>query len=98
MNTTVVFTRRAKAQIRTITRDLAGRSPQGLQRFLDAVDVRSEQLAQFPESGRVWREDVRRLLLLRAPYSLFSIFDDTQNVVTIIACYHDQSDPANWRF
>ena len=97
MSATVVFSRRVKTQIRTITRDLKGRSPQAARDFVDALDAKTKQLAEFPKSSQAWEDDVRRMLLGRVPYSLFSIFDATRGVVTIIACYHDRSDPGSWR-
>jgi len=98
MSAKIVFSRRAKAQIQNLAGDLADQSSQAAREFLDALDIKAEQLAQFPESGQVWEDDVRRMLLRRVPYSVFSIFDDTRGVVTIIACYHDKSDPTSWRF
>ncbi len=98
MSATVLFLRRAEKQIEDITQELAERSSNSVRDFWDAVDVKVEQLAQFPESGVMWADDVRRLVLRRAPYSLFSVFDAARNTVTIIACYHDRSDPTSWRF
>ena len=98
MSATVVFSRRVKTQLRTITRDLKARSPTAARDFVDALDAKMQQLAEFPESSQAWEDDVRRMLLGRVSYSLFSVFDTTSNIVTIIACYHDQSDPESWRY
>jgi len=97
MSAKIVFSRRAKAQIQNLA-GVANQSPKAAREFLDALDVKAEQLAQFPESGQVWEDDVRRMLLRRVPYSVFSIFDDKRGVVTIIACYHDKSDPQGWSY
>ena len=98
MSAFVAFSARAEKQIENITLDLAERSPNAAREFVNAVDSKVEQLAQFPESGAIYEDDVRRLLLLRSPFSLFTVFDAAQNTVTILGCFHDRSDPQSWRY
>ncbi|RYX84169.1 type II toxin-antitoxin system RelE/ParE family toxin [bacterium] len=85
-------------QVENIALNLAEQSRNAALEFVKAVDVKVAQLEQFPESGVIYEDDVRRLLLRPAPFSLFYIFDDSQNTATIIACFHDRSGPGNWRF
>jgi len=96
MSAFVAFSARAEKQIENIALDLADHSSKLAREFVNAVDAKIEQLAQFPESGAVYEDEVRRLLLLRSPFSLFTIFDALQNAVTIIGCFHDRSDPQSW--
>jgi len=97
MNASVNLTSRAQNHIDAIDSEIETRSPRRADEFLNVVNTKIEQLAQFPKSGAVHRGNIRRLLLLRFPYSLFYTFDATQNAVTIIACFHDRSDPRTWR-
>lgn len=97
MSASVVFSARAEKQVENIALNLAEQSRKAALEFVKAVDGKVAQLEQFPESGVIYEDDVRRLLLRPTPFSLFYIFDDAQNTATIIACFHDRSDPGNWR-
>jgi plasmid stabilization system protein ParE len=97
MSASVVFSARAEKQVESIALNLADQSRKVAREFVKAVDVKVEQLAQFPESGVVYEEEVRRLFLRPQPFSLFYVFDDLQNTVTIVACFHHRSDPGSWR-
>lgn len=94
MNASIIISPHAQD---TIDSEIEERSPQRADEFLSVVNAKIEQLAQFPESGSVHRGQIRRLLLLRFPYSLFTVFDASQNTVTILACFPDRSDPRTWR-
>lgn len=97
MSAFVIISPRAQQQINDIDSDIQSRSPQRADEFLSVVNTKIEQLAQFPESGSIHRGNIRRLLLLRFPYSLFSVFDASRNTVTLLACFPDRSNPQTWR-
>lgn len=98
MNAAVIFSMRADKHVQNIALQLAERSRRTAREFLNDVRSRVEQLAQFPESGHVYDDDVRRVFARGGSYSLLYEFDDTQNIVTILACFDNRSDSANWRF
>ncbi len=75
MSAFVIISPRAQQQINDIDSDIQSRSPQRADEFLSVVNAKIEQLAQCPESGSIHRGQIRRLLLLRFPYSLFTVFD-----------------------
>jgi len=96
MNASVSITLRAQNHIDAIDSEISALSPQRADEFLRVLNEKIEQLAAFPESGVMHRGYIRRLLLLRFPYSLFYVFDAEQNSVTIIAVFSDRSDPRTW--
>ena len=96
MSAFVIISPRAQKQIEDIDSEIQSRSQERADEFLEVLNAKVEQLCQFPQSGAVHRGKVRRLLLLRFPYSLFYVFNDAQNTVSIISCFHDQSDPETW--
>ena len=75
MSAFVIISPRAQQQIDAIDSAIQSRLPGRADEFLSVVNAKIEQLAQFPESGSVHRGNIRRLLLLRFPFSLFTIFD-----------------------
>jgi len=98
MNAAVAFSAMAEKQVENIALNLADRSRKAAREFLNEVDARALQLAQFPESGAVYDDEVRRVFVRGATYSLIYEFDDAQMIVTILGCFHNKSDPMSWRF
>jgi plasmid stabilization system protein ParE len=97
MNATIVISPRAAQQIDAVDSEIAANSPQRADEFLRVLNARIEQLSLFPESGLVYRDNIRRLLLLHFPFSLFYTFDTNRRIVAIIALFPDRSDPRTWR-
>ena len=98
MNATVVISVRADKHLSNIAQTLADRSRRSAREFLNEVEARIEQLAEFPESGAVYDEEVRRVFVRGGLYSLLYLFEDTQNVVTVVGCFDNRSDEASWSY
>jgi len=62
--------------------------------FIEAVDKAVEQIAQFPESGRIVRGEIRRILTRRFPYGLLYIAGDEE--IVALGCFHLRRDPRVW--
>jgi len=63
--------------------------------FLRAVEAAVESISRRPDSWPLVRENVRRRLLRRFPYSLIYRVDPGR--VVVVACFHARRDPARWR-
>ena len=63
-------------------------------KFIESVDGALEQIAQFPESGRLVRGEIRRILTRRFPYGLLYIVGDGE--VVVLGCFHLRRDPSVW--
>ena len=63
--------------------------------FLDEVDIAIGQLLTHPESGAVYEEGTRRIVLNRFPFSLVYWLLD-QHIV-ILAVMHQSRKPGYWR-
>lgn len=62
--------------------------------FLSEVRKALADIEEFPERYPVVRNDVRRRLLNRFPYSILFLTEPKETV--IIACFHGRRDPKRW--
>lgn len=69
------------------------------QAFLDKVDERIEDLAQFPLSCAIAFRDVRKARLSGFAYVLLYAVREEQGepYIVVLACVHERSDPQTWR-
>ncbi len=63
--------------------------------FLTAVERCTERVAATPSLFATVHRNVRRALLVRFPYAVFFVVDES--VVTILAVLHVRRDPDLWR-
>lgn len=65
--------------------------------FLDEVQVGLDRLALHPRAGREVLRGIRRLLIVRFPYSLIYVLgDDGHDEVLILAVAHQKRYPRYW--
>jgi plasmid stabilization system protein ParE len=63
--------------------------------FLEAVDKMVNAIAENPERFSAVRNDLRRAVLRRFPYSIF--YRIVSGRVVVIACFHGKRNPRVWR-
>jgi len=92
----VIFSQAARQEL-IAAQDWYERESPGLaQRFRDALDVVIEQIIAHPRQFQVVHKSVRRALLRRFPYALMFVIESDDSV-TVIACFHGSRDPAQWQ-
>jgi len=90
----VEFRAEARAEIDEAFAWVEARSPGLGSDFLRAVEAAVESISRRPDAWPLIRENLRRRLLRRFPYSLIYRVD-AQRVV-VIACFHARRDPVRW--
>ncbi len=64
--------------------------------FRAAVEAVVERIAANPDQFPIIYKNIRRALLRRFPYALMFI-TETDNSLTVIACFHGSRDPMRWQ-
>ncbi len=92
----VIFTPAARADL-VDARDWYEHEAPDLGRiFLSAVDVVIERIRSNPRQFPVVHKSVRRALLRRFPYALMFVIE-SDDALTVIACFHGSRDPIRWQ-
>ena len=92
----VIFTPRARTEL-IDAQDWYENEARGLgRRFRAAVDVVIERMSANPRQFPVVYKSIRRALLRRFPYALMFVVE-TDDTLTVIACFHGSRDPARWQ-
>jgi toxin ParE1/3/4 len=63
--------------------------------FLAAIDAAIERMWSNPQQFPVIHKTIRRALLRRLPYALMFVVE-SDDALTIIACFHGSRDPIRW--
>jgi plasmid stabilization system protein ParE len=92
----VIFTPAARAEL-VDAQDWYENEVPGLgRRFRAAVDAVVQSMSLNPRQFPVVYKSIRRALLRRFPYALMFVVE-TDETLTVIACFHGSRDPAHWR-
>ena len=92
----VIFTPAARAEL-VDAQDWYENEVPGLgRRFRAAVDAVVQSMSFNPRQFPVVYKSIRRALLRRFPYALMFVVE-TDETVTVIACFHGSRDPAHWQ-
>jgi plasmid stabilization system protein ParE len=92
----VIFTPAARWELIEAHNWYENKSPGLGRRFMAAVDAEVERVGANPlEFPAVYRT-IRRALLRRFPYALMYVVE-SDNRVTVIACFHGSRDPVHWQ-
>jgi hypothetical protein len=65
-------------------------------RFRAAGGVAIERMSASPRQFPILYTSIRRALLRRFPYALMFVIE-TDETLTVIACFHASRDPKRWR-
>jgi plasmid stabilization system protein ParE len=86
----VVYSERARQDIADIYDSIAPHNPDAAQRVEDKIRTTCEGLADFPYASAATDEpNVRRVPLVRFPYTVFYRVDDARGIVEIARVIHD---------
>ena len=92
----VIFTPTARAELIN-AQDWYESEVSGLgRRFRAAVDAVVQSMSANPRQFPVVYKSIRRALLRRFPYALMFVIE-TDETLTVIACFHGSRDPAHWQ-
>ncbi len=92
----IIFTQAARAELLE-AQDWYEKEVPGLgRRFRFAIDSVVERMICNPRQFPVIHKNVHRALLRRFPYALLFVIDSDQTL-TVIACFHGSRDPARWQ-
>ena len=92
----VIFTTPARAEL-IDAQDWYENEVPGLgRRFRAVVDAVIERMSANPRQFPVIYKNVRRALLSSFPYALMFVLE-TDETLTVIACFHGSRDPAHWQ-
>lgn len=64
-------------------------------RFVQAVEISAQALAQFPEAMQVLEAEIRRWPVKGFPHGVLYRIEDER--IVILAVFHPRRDPALWR-
>jgi toxin ParE1/3/4 len=85
----VVFARRAQRDIGDIYDDIAQHNPSAAQRVEDIIRIRCQRLADFPyATPPTDAPNVRRLPLVRYPYTIYYRIDAEHGLIEIARVIH----------
>lgn len=85
----VVYAERARDDIADIYDNIARHNPDAAQRVEDLIRATCEALADFPYASVTTDEpDVRRIPLVRFPYTIFYRVDADRDVVEVARVFH----------
>jgi plasmid stabilization system protein ParE len=65
--------------------------------FIRAVDTGLSNIGRNPLAYPVIYKQVRQILIRRFPYRILYVFDQNQNLITAIACFHSKRNPKSWK-
>jgi plasmid stabilization system protein ParE len=92
----VIFTPAARAELIDAQDWYENEAPGLGRRFRAAVDVVIERMNINPRQFPVVYKSIRRALLRRFPYALMFVIESDETL-TVIACFHGSRDPAHWQ-
>ena len=93
---TVIFTPAARQEF-IDAQDWYERESPGLgSRFRAAAAAVVERIIANPRLFQVVHKNIRRALFRRFPYALMFVIESDDNV-TVIACFHSSRDPMQWQ-
>ena len=91
----VIFTLAARAELMD-AQDWYESEASGLgRRFRAEVDAVVRRMSATPYQFPVIHKSVRRALLRRFPYALMFVIESDETL-TVIACFHGSRDPVHW--
>jgi plasmid stabilization system protein ParE len=93
---TIIFTQAARQELIEAHNWYENESPGLGHRFLAALDVTVRRILENPLQFPVIYKNIRRALLRRFPYALMFIVE-TDESITVIACFHGSRDPMQWQ-
>jgi len=64
--------------------------------FLGDVNTVVRTLSEFPEAGPLTHRELRRMLLLRFPYTVYYRVLPTTTTIEIRGCVHQRRHPRTW--
>ena len=92
----VIFTQLARAEL-IVAQDWYEKESPGLGRsFRTAVNVLVERMSHNPRQFPVVHKQIRRALMRRFPYALMFVIESDDSL-TVVACFHGSRDPARWQ-
>jgi plasmid stabilization system protein ParE len=92
----VIFTPRARAEL-IDAQDWYEHEAPGLgRRFRSVVGAAIQRISTAPSQFPVIYKNARRALLRRFPYALIFVIE-TDETITVIACFHGSRAPAHWQ-
>lgn len=92
----VIFTLTARAELIDAQDWYENEVPGLRRRFRAAVDAVVQRMSANPRQFPVVYKSIRRALLLHFPYALMFVVE-TDETLTVIACFHGSRDPAYWQ-
>ncbi|HME56750.1 MAG TPA: type II toxin-antitoxin system RelE/ParE family toxin [Terracidiphilus sp.] len=92
----VIFTQRARAELIDAQDWYKNESPDLGRCFRAALDTVVQRMSVSPRHFPVIYKNVRRALLRRFPYALMFVIE-TDETLSVIACFHGSRDPAHWK-
>ncbi len=92
----VIFTPAARADLVDARDWYEHEAPDLGRSFLAAVDVVVERMRSNPQQFPVVHKTIRRTRLRRFPYALMFVVE-SDDALTVIACFHGSRDPIRWQ-
>ena len=63
--------------------------------FLEEVERSIKKIHKFPKCGKVFRNNIRQIVLQRFPYMILYIFKENQ--IYVVAVAHQKQKPYYWK-
>jgi toxin ParE1/3/4 len=95
VNIPVTFHRAASAELIEATAWYGSKRVDLAREFIAEIDRCLSLAAKHPRQFAVVREDIRRIVASRFPYSVY--FRADENCVVVLAVFHSNKDPAIWQ-
>ncbi|MFZ0305414.1 MAG: type II toxin-antitoxin system RelE/ParE family toxin [Terracidiphilus sp.] len=93
---TIIFTQAARQEL-IDAQDWYERESPGLGRhFRLAIESAVDRISANPDQFPIVHKNIRRALLRRFPYALMFVAESDDGI-TVIACFHGSRDPARWQ-
>ena len=92
----VIFTPRARTELIDAQDWYENEAPGLGRRFRAAVAAVVQRMSATPRQFPAVHKNIRRALLRRFPYALMFVIE-TDDTLTVIACFHGSRDPAHWQ-
>jgi len=92
----VIFTPTARAELIDAQGWYENEVPGLGRRFRAAIDAVVQRMSANPRQFPVVCRNIRRALFRRFPYALMFVIESDETL-TVIACFHGSRDPARWQ-
>lgn len=92
----VIFSPLARERLREIQSYIARDNVAAAARVASTIRSSTEILTEYPEIGRVYQGEVRRLNVSRYPYAIFYRVDQARSEVIILTIRHGFQLPPNF--